>query len=75
MDKDIPKIKYLKNLLGVFLIGGGAFLIIEHIWSWGEFSFWDFIGHDWLGLLMVLAGILLNINWSKANLSKELKRK
>jgi len=65
---------YLKRLYGCGAIGFGAFLVIEHILTWGEFSFWDLIGHEWLGLLLILGGIIANINFSKANFSKELKR-
>lgn len=61
----ITKSKYLKNLSGVVLIGVGAFLIIEHIWSWGSFDFFDIVGHDWLGFLMVIIGIVLNLNFNK----------
>lgn len=65
--------KYSKNLFGMLGIGAGAALIIEHIHMWGEFTFYDFIGHEWLGLLLILAGIILNLNLSKKNLSKELR--
>ena len=58
--------KYTKNLFGILGIGAGAFLIIEHIYMWGEFTFYDFIGHEWLGLLLILGGIVLNLNfWRK----------
>ena len=65
MDNSISKIKYIKNLAGVFMVGGGSFLIMEHIWSWGSFDFFDIIGHDWLGLLMIIIGIILNLNFDK----------
>ena len=55
--------KYIKNLSGVCLIGLGAFLLIEHIWSWGELSFFDFLGHEWLGLIMIIVGVGLNISF------------
>ena len=67
------KKQYGKNLWGIFAIGGGAFLIIEHIWNFGEFTFWDFIGHEWLGFLLIILGIGLNVNWSKEGFSSELK--
>ena len=68
----ITKKKYLKNLFGVASIGLGAFFLVEHIWSWGEFSFFDFIGHEWLGFVLILLGIGLNLNF-KTGLSSELK--
>lgn len=64
---------YSKNLWGIVLILMGTFLLVEHIWTWGELAFWDFIGHEWLGFILILAGIILNINISKDRLSKELK--
>lgn len=72
MNKEISKPKYLKNLVGISSIFLGAFLIIEHIYSWGEFSFFDFIGHEWLGLILVIGGIIINLNF-KTPLSEELK--
>jgi len=69
----ISKTKYLKNLFGVASIGLGAFFIAEHIWMWGEFSFFDFIGHDWLGLILILFGVAINLNF-KTGLSTELKK-
>lgn len=68
------KKKYLKNLSGIFSIMVGAGLIIEHIYMWGEFSFYDLIGHEWLGFVLIIVGIILNLNFSKKNLSKELNK-
>ncbi len=65
------KKKYTKNLYGILFILAGAFLLIEHIWAWGEFSFFDFFGHEWLGLVLILIGIILNINF-KTPISSEL---
>lgn len=65
---------YLKKLFGVCSIVTGGFLVGEHIWTWEEFSFFDFIGHEWLGLILILFGIGLNINFSKDRFSKELKK-
>lgn len=65
--------KYNKILAGVSMIGLGAFLLIEHIWTWGEVAFFDFIGHEYLGFLLIIGGILLNMNWSKDRLSKEIR--
>lgn len=67
------KSKYYRKLFGGGSILLGAYFVIEHIWNIGEFSFYDFIGHEWLGLLLIVVGILLNINFSKKNLSKELR--
>lgn len=64
--RDRTKKKYVKNLFGMIAIAVGAFLNIEHIYMWGEFTFFDFIGHEWLGLALILAGISVNLSfWRK----------
>ncbi len=63
--------QYSKNLFGMLFIIAGAGLIVEHIYMWGEFSFFDFIGHEWLGLVLIIIGIILNLNF-KTKLSSEL---
>ena len=70
--RERSKKKYSKNLFGILFIGVGAILIIEHIYMWGEFSFFDLLGHEWLGLLLVVGGCVLNFNF-KTPLSSELK--
>ena len=70
--RERTKAKYSKNLFGMLIIASGAFLIIEHIFMWGEFSFFDFIGHEYGGLLLIIIGILLNVNF-KTPLSSEIK--
>ena len=67
------KKQYGKNLWGILSILAGTFLIVEHIWNWGEFEFFDFIGHEWLGLALILFGILLNTNFDKNTLSSQIK--
>jgi hypothetical protein len=69
--RDRDKIKYSKNLFGMLFIAVGAILIIEHIYMWGELSFWDFIGHEWGGLILIIIGIVMNLNF-KTPLSSEL---
>lgn len=59
--------KYSKNLFGMIAIAIGAILNIEHIYMWGEFTFFDFWGHEWLGLLLILVGIGLNISFWRKN--------
>ena len=66
--------KYLKKVFGTLAILGGTFLVVEHIWSWGEVAFFDFIGHEWLGVILIIFGIILNTNFSRARLSAELRK-
>jgi len=58
---------YSKNLFGMLFIGAGAFLLIEHIYFWGEFTFFDFLGHEWLGLILVLLGAIMNMKFWRKN--------
>lgn len=68
------KKKYTKNLFGMGSIIIGAGLIVEHIYMWGAVSFYDFIGHEWLGFILIIVGIVLNLDLSKKSLSKELNK-
>ena len=52
-----------KNPLNDFLLTVGAFFLLEHIYTWEEFSFKDFIGHEWLGFVMMIVVIIFNFNW------------
>ena len=70
--RDRSKKKYSKNLFGMLSIGAGAALIIEHIYMWGEFSFKDILGHEWLGLGLIILGCVMNLNF-KTGLSAEIK--
>ena len=65
--------KYNKNLAGIIMILVGTFMLIEHIWTWSEVAFFDFIGHEWFGIILIAIGMLINTNWSKERLSSELK--
>ena len=55
-------------------MAGGLYFLAEHLINWGEFTFFDFIGHEWLGLLMFLGGLACFGNFKKPNnLLKDLK--
>ena len=71
---NIMKISYNRRLTGSAFVLVGAGLLIEHIYRWG-FQFWDFIGHEWFGLLLIIAGIFIVMDWDKSHFSKELRRK
>ena len=57
--------KHTINLYGMGAILLGAFLLIEHIYSYGRLDFFDFFGHEWFGFLLILAGIVANLNFKK----------
>ena len=42
---------------GAFLFFG-AFLLMEHLYSWNDFTFKDIIGHEWLGAVCLIIGII-----------------
>ena len=63
--------QYSKNLFGMLFIAAGAFLIIEHIYMWGEFTFFDLMGHEWLGILLILIGCGLNVKFWRKTKSKQ----
>ena len=48
-----------KKLGSISLIGVGAFLIIEHIYTYGYVSLTDFLGHEYFGLVLILGGFLI----------------
>lgn len=68
------KQQYGKNLWGIgailsgayllllnhpsFLIVLGTFLLVEHIWNWGNFTLYDFVGHEYLGTLLIGLGTI-----------------
>jgi len=64
MDKKLDW-KYIKKLLSAFLIIGGAFLLIEHLYVWGGFDVYDLLGHEWYAILMIIIGFLLNLKFKK----------
>ncbi len=55
---------YIRRLCGTALVVLGAFFLGEHIYRFG-FEFYDIIGHEYLGLALILAGCLLTIRWKK----------
>lgn len=55
---------YVRRLFGTASVVLGAFLLAEHIYRFG-FEVYDVIGHEYLGLLFILIGIVLTIRWKK----------
>ena len=54
------------GILGVssnFLIGFGFLLLFEHMWSYGKWDFFDILGHETLGILMVIIGLTIQKNY------------
>jgi uncharacterized membrane protein len=55
---------YVRRLFGAALVVLGAFLLGEHIYRFG-FEVYDIIGHEYLGLVLILAGALLNLRFKR----------
>ena len=54
---------YYKTLVSACLIICGAFLMLEHLFTFKGFDLLDFIGHEYYGLAMIIAGFLLSMKW------------
>ena len=65
---DEAKKKYVKKLYGAASVGLGALLLIEHIYNFG-FEWNDFLGHEYLGVALILSGIGLGI-WANKGAKK-----
>ena len=59
-----PSSTYVRRLFGAALVVLGAFLLAEHIYRFG-FEWWDFWGHEWLGLGCILGGVFLAMRWKR----------
>lgn len=57
--------KEWKKLGGVVLMGVGAFLTIEHTLTYGGIDLFDFFGHEVLGIILFLAGVLVANRWGR----------
>ncbi len=57
-------INYVRRMFGAGLVLSGAYFLAEHIYNFG-FEFYDIIGHEYLGLGLILAGVLLTMRWKR----------
>ncbi len=57
-------IKYYKKLVSGFLIIGGSFLLLEHLFQFGGFDI-ELLGHEYYGLAMIIIAFLLSIKWKQ----------
>jgi hypothetical protein len=55
---------YVRRLFASASVVLGAYLLTEHIYRFG-FEWWDIVGHEWLGLGLVVAGVLLAMRWKR----------
>ena len=52
--------KYIRCLLSITLILPGTFLLVEHIYKYYGADLDDIIGHETLGIVLILLGILIS---------------
>ena len=56
-------IEYCKKPVSAMLIMGGTGLMLEHLFSFSGFDLLDFWGHEYVGLGMIVAGLLVSMKW------------
>lgn len=62
----MDKIKYYKKLISLVCITSGTGLLLEHLFTWGEFNLLDFpFSHDLYGIILIIIGYLISGVWSK----------
>ncbi len=58
--------KEFRKLGSMSLILLGGFLILEHIYSYGFISLGDILGHEWIGIIFIIGGLIwANKKWSE----------
>ena len=57
-------VPYIKKVISGLLIVGGAFLLLEHLFQFSGMDI-ELIGHEYVGIGMILAGFLLSIKWKQ----------
>lgn len=61
-----------KKLFGMILIISGAFLLLEHIYTYGGIDLFDFLGHELMGIILIILGCLLANRWGRTKLKDGL---
>ena len=61
-----------KKLGSISLIGVGSFLLIEHIYSYSGIDFWDLLGHESIGIVLIIVGILTANRWGRLKMKEGL---
>ena len=61
-----------KKLGSMGLIGFGSFLILEHIYSYGGVDLFDILGHEWMGIVLIVVGLLAANKWGALKMREGL---
>ena len=56
---------YYRKVLSGLLIVGGSFLMLEHLFTFDGFDLLDWVGHEYYGLGMIIAGLLVSMKWGQ----------
>jgi len=64
--------KYIRKLLGGVCILSGGFLLLEHLFVFGCYDI-EVIGHEYYGLVLIIFGFLLNVDWRQFKDIRQLK--
>ena len=64
--------KEFKKLGSMALIIVGSFLLLEHIYTYGGIDLWDILGHEWMGIILIISGILHANKWGRVKMKEGL---
>lgn len=61
-----------KKLGSISLMGIGFFLLAEHTYTYGGIDLWDLLGHEVLGIVLFLSGVLCANRWGRLKMDEGL---
>jgi len=56
---------YYKKLISTCMILVGSFLIVEHIWTFGQLDLIDLLGHEFYGIGLIIIAFLWMTDWGQ----------
>lgn len=68
------KRRYNLKLIALGLMLLGFFFMWEHLWAWGYLEF-ELFGHETLGLVLLVAGVLMGIYLRRWKRAKSVSRR
>lgn len=58
-------LSYTKKPISAAFIAAGAALMLEHLFTFDGFDLLDFWGHEFVGLGLIIAGLLISTKWQQ----------